>query len=335
MLDKILQQIQTNAEKTDRLIIDYLEHNIDVVNKDILSAFNYALEIISVYRERSFIVKTVGDYFKLSEDTLAPFMVSSELIILSAYIKDDIVDSTNIRAGKETVHKKYGVEYAILLSDILLSLANKLLIETTETNRLNYEIINKVNSAYIDLCVGQSIRIQDFNHITPEEVERIAFLKAGSIIGTFSCIPALIIQDYNLAKSFYEYGKWLGISLQFRNDFEDFSLNEENSDNPTFQDIRFNYPNILLAYLSEHYSNISATDKELINKFLGSYCKKEILLEDKSQLLKILERYNVIQDAYEHLERLSENSINSIKYIDTSFKKATLLELVKLVYHVE
>lgn len=333
-MSKILPQIQINAKKTDELIIGYVESNFDIINNDLLSVFKYALEIISIYRERSFITRTAGNYLQLSEETLAPFLISSELIILSAYIKDDIIDGTTTRANKESVHKRYGFENAILLSDILLCLANKLLLESIEKNNLNSDIIRKINNAYIDLCVGQSVRISDINQITPEETERIAFLKAGSIIGTFSCIPGLIVKDESLIQSFYEYGKWLGISLQFKNDFEDFSINDLNSVNRTFQDIIFKQPNILLSYFSKHYSYLSVAERKLFDWYWGNQNITEVLPNDKVCILEIFDKYNVIRDAYHHLGVSCENSMNSIKDIDISTEKTTLLEFIKLVYHL-
>ena len=334
-MHKILPQIQTNAKKTDELIVEYVERNLDLINNDLFSGIKYAIEIISVYRERSFIIKTVGDYLKLSDESLIPFMISSEMIILSSYIKDDVIDSTERRSGKETVHIKYGNEYAILISDIVLFLANKLLLETIEKNKLSYNIIYRINNSYIDLCVGQSMRIEDFSNASPIEIERIAYLKAGSIIGTFSSIPALIITDNNLANTFYEYGKWLGISLQFKNDFEDFSIEEINLDCKSFQDIRFKQPNILISYLFKSYSNLTYSEKKLIQNYWGCQHIKDMPINDKMQIIEMFDKYNIINEAYNHLSKTCENSIYSIKEIDKSLEKSSLLELVKMIYHLD
>lgn len=334
-MHKILPQIQTNAKKTDELIVEYVERNLDLINNDLFSGIKYSIDIISVYRERSFIIKTVGDYLKLSDESLIPFMISSEMIILSSYIKDDVIDGTDRRSGKDTVHIKYGNEAAILISDILLFLANKLLLESIEKNNLNNSIIYSINRAYIDLCVGQSIRIEDINNASPAEVERIAFLKAGSIIGAFSSIPALINDDKNLVDTFYEYGKWLGVSLQFKNDFEDFLIEETNLDCKSFQDIRFKQPNILISYLYENYSKLAFCETELIQKYWGCQQIKDIPINDKIKIIEIFDKYNVISEAYNHLITTCEKSIYSIKELEKSSEKCSLLELVRLIYHLD
>ncbi len=333
-MSKILSEIQQKANETNALIFDYIKQHNDIIDNALFPIFEYALETISILRERAFIIETVGSYVGLPSETIKPFIISSELIILSAYIKDDIIDGGLTRDGKKTVHRKYGLESAILMSDIILSIGYKLIYDSIEKDKLNLELISCINGAYLNLCVGQSKKIDNIVDITPNKVERLAFLRAGDIIGTFSSIPAMIIGDQNLTKSFYDYGRWLGISLQFKNDFEDFSINDAHLDNSNFQDIIFKQPNILISYFSNHYSSLPNTKKKLFDKYWGNQNNSSVSQQDKEQILELFDEYNIINDAYNHLGRLCENSIHAIKILRKSYEKNTLLELIKLIYHL-
>ena len=331
---EILSEIQQKANETNALILDYIKQHNDIIDNDLFPIFEYALEIISVYSERAFIIETVGSYVGLPSETIIPFLISSELIILSAYIKDDIIDGGLKRDGNKTVHRKYGLKSAILISDIILGIGYKLIYDSIEKHKLNLELISRINRAYLNLCIGQSKKIDNIVDVTPDKVEKSAFLRAGDIIGTFSSIPALIIGDQNLINSFYDYGKWLGISLQFKNDFEDFSINDAHLDNSTFQDIIFKQPNILISYFSNHYSSLSNIKKELFDKYWGIQNNSSVSQQDKEQILELFDEYNIINDAYNHLGRLCENSMHAIKGLNISPEKTTLLELIKLIYHL-
>ncbi|MCD4794494.1 MAG: polyprenyl synthetase family protein [Bacteroidales bacterium] len=333
-MSEILSEIQQKANETNALILDYIKQNNDIINHDLFPIFEYALEIISVYRERAFIIKTVGSYVGLPSEIMKPLMISAELIILSAYIKDDIIDEAITRDGMKTVHQKYGLKSAILMSDIILGIGYKLIYDSIEKYKLNLELINFINRAYLNLCIGQSKKNINIVDISPEKVERLAFLRAGDIIGTFSSLPALIINDKKLTKSFYDYGRWLGISLQFKNDFEDFSINDTHFDNSNFQDIIFKQPNILLSYFSNHYTSITNTKKKVFDKYWGNQNNSFVSQQDKEQIIELFAEYNIINDAYNHLGKLCENSIHAIKNLKISPEKTTLLEFIKLIYHL-
>jgi geranylgeranyl pyrophosphate synthase len=333
-MNEILSEIQQKANETNALILDYIKQHNDIIDNDLFPVFEYALEIISVYRERAFIIETINSYVGLPTETIKPFLISSELIILSAYIKDDIIDGGLSRDGKKTVHLKYGLKSAILMSDIILGIGYKLIYDSIEKDKLNLELISRINKAYLNLCVGQSKQFTNIVDITPNKVERYAFLKVGDIMGTFSSLPAMIIGDKNLIKSFYDYGRWLGISLQFKNDFEDFSINDAHLDNSTFQDIIFKQPNILISYFSSHYPSLPNTKKELFDKYWGIQNNSPVSQYDKEQILELFDEYNIINDAYNYLGRLCENSMHAIKDLRKSFEKSTLLELIKLIYHL-
>ena len=134
-MKEILSEIQQRANETDALILDYIKQHNDIIDNDLFPVFEYALETISVLRERAFIIGTISSYVGLPSETIQPFIISSELIILSAYIKDDIIDGGLIRGSRDTVHLKFGLESALLISDIILCMGYKLIYDCIEKNK--------------------------------------------------------------------------------------------------------------------------------------------------------------------------------------------------------
>ena len=74
-------------------------------------------------RLRPFMVIKSGEMLGGSEANAMPSAAAVEMIHNFSLIHDDIMDNDDLRHGKLTVHKKYGVPLALLAGDILFSKA--------------------------------------------------------------------------------------------------------------------------------------------------------------------------------------------------------------------
>ena len=97
-----------------------------------------------------------------------------ELFHSFALIHDDIIDNSDLRRGKPTVHKKYDLSTAILAGDLALMLADEIF--SQEITKL--QIINLYNEFKQELVIGEyldTIRIDDVNKIMELKTARYSF----------------------------------------------------------------------------------------------------------------------------------------------------------------
>lgn len=137
-------------------------------------------------------------------------------------LHDDVMDNSDIRRGRPTVHKKYDANTAILSGDTMLTLATKYVSEVD--NALLREVLDTFNNMAIAVYEGQQLDM-DF-----EKADKIALDdyigmiegKTGSLLGAAVKIGALIGgASQEDARLMYEYGVMTGLAFQIQDDWLD------------------------------------------------------------------------------------------------------------------
>ncbi len=188
-----------------------------------------------------------------------PITVAAELLQTASLIHDDIIDKDDLRRGVQTVHKKFGLDIAILTGDLLIAQAFKLIGEHGSP-----ELIANVGVSGIRMCEGEVIDL----FINPENeesftkkqylkmVERktVAFMeeaaRTGAIVG--EATP-------EQCRALTRYGTMIGFAFQLRDDILDIKATSQIVQKSTLSDLRLkrgNYPLILaLDACSENERN--------------------------------------------------------------------------------
>jgi len=155
------------------------------------------------------------------EDAI-PAAISLEMFHNFTLIHDDIMDKAPLRRGKETVYKKWNADIAILSGDTLFALAYEKAIKTSD--KYLRSVLGIFTKAAIDVCEGQQFDM-DFekrDDVSIKEYIEMINLKTAALIG--ACLKAGAVtgsaSDQN-ANYIYEFGKYLGIAFQLKDDFLD------------------------------------------------------------------------------------------------------------------
>lgn len=158
-----------------------------------------------------------GDYEKAMKPALGIEMFHNFTLL-----HDDVMDNSDMRRGRPTVHKKYDSNAAILSGDTMLTLASKMIGEVDDN------ILRKVNDTFNDMAIrvyeGQRL---DMDFETAENINLNDYLemiegKTGSLLGAAVKIGALIggasEKDADLM---YEFGVMTGLAFQIQDDWLD------------------------------------------------------------------------------------------------------------------
>ena len=137
-------------------------------------------------------------------------------------VHDDIMDNADTRRGKETVHKKYNDNVAILSGDLMLIKSYAIL--SSYEKDISSRLLKVFNKLAIDLCEGQyfDMEFEERDDVTVEDYIKMIELKTGVLIAGSLQIGAIIGgADEQNANHLYEFGKNLGIAFQLQDDLLD------------------------------------------------------------------------------------------------------------------
>lgn len=137
-------------------------------------------------------------------------------------VHDDVMDNSDVRRGRPTVHAKYGLTGAILSGDTMLTLATQLIAEIDDS--LLRQVLDAFNSMAIKVYEGQQLDI-DFetsSHINLEDYLEMIRLKTGALLGTAVKIGTIIGGGSEKdAELMYEFGVMTGLAFQIQDDLLD------------------------------------------------------------------------------------------------------------------
>ncbi|KAL5565054.1 hypothetical protein UlMin_028218 [Ulmus minor] len=158
-----------------------------------------------------------------------------EMIHTASLIHDDVLDDSNMRRGKETVHQLYGTRVAVLAGDFMFAQSSWYL-----ANLENLQVIKLISQVIKDFASGeikQASSLFDCD-VKLEEYLLKSYYKTASLIAASTKGAAIFSRvDTYITEKMYEYGKNLGLSFQVVDDILDFTQSAEQLGKPAGSDL--------------------------------------------------------------------------------------------------
>jgi len=234
--------------------------------------------------------------------------LSVELFHNFTLIHDDIMDSASTRRGKQTVHKKWGLNSGVLTGDVMLIMAYQLLEEYD--SKVYLELNKLLNKTAKQVCEGQQMDM-DFekkSDINFEEYIRMIEHKTAVLLGCSLKMGAIIANASKKDQEIiYLYGINLGLAFQFQDDYLDTFGQQNKVGKKIGGDILENKKTVLF-----HMAISNSTDLQK-KQILELYNSNEILSDLKIEKITSL-----------FIETKADNS--SLELVDQYTKKA--IELI-------
>ncbi|XP_073120641.1 solanesyl diphosphate synthase 1, chloroplastic-like [Henckelia pumila] len=158
-----------------------------------------------------------------------------EMIHTASLIHDDVLDESDLRRGKKTVHQIYGTRIAVLAGDFMFAQSSWYL-----ANLENLEVIKLISQVIKDFASGE---IKQASGLFDCEVELDEYLiksyyKTASLIAASTKGAAIFSGvDADIVEQMYQYGKNLGLSFQVVDDILDFTQSAEQLGKPAGSDL--------------------------------------------------------------------------------------------------
>jgi geranylgeranyl diphosphate synthase type II len=259
------------------------------------------------------------------EDAILPAL-SIEVFHNFTLVHDDIMDKAPLRRGKETVHKKWDDNVAILSGDAMMVKAYELLL-STPANQLP-QLLKSFNTTALEVCEGQQLDM-DFeerdlrnNPVSEAEYLEMIRLKTSVLFGFSMQMGAMLGYDNIMtAKKLYNIGIELGLAFQLQDDLLDL-YGGEKFGKQVGGDILNAKKTFLLVKAIEIASQ---EDRELIISTLENQ-----YLEDSNKIetiKNIYERYQIMELTQTKIESYLDNFKNIISEVSP----ARVVNLIALI----
>jgi geranylgeranyl diphosphate synthase type II len=227
----IEQLLKKEKEFIDQALLSYLEEeNFPPHFGEMLS---YAL-MGSGKRLRPILVLWTCDAFLKPRSLALRAACGIECLHAFSLVHDDLpgMDNSDFRRGKPSVHKAFGVGNAILVGDALLCLGIKWIAQGLEEARVPQPLevlVEAGNALGIPGLVGGQFEDISFKQRTLEEWLSLYEKKTARLFQFSLALGAWLSGiDGEQIKVLREYGRYLGIAFQLKDDFMDLSKNEPN-----------------------------------------------------------------------------------------------------------
>ena len=207
--------------------------------------------------------------YNLYRDDIAMALKSAigiEIFHNYTLLHDDVMDDAELRRGRQTVHKKWNSNVAILSGDAAAITAYKY-IETCEDPYLR-RVIDGFNQVAMDVCKGQQydMEFETRDDVTEEEYIQMIYLKTSVLIAGSMRHGALIAgapeHEY---KELYDFGGYLGLVFQLQDDYLDVYGDVEEFGKKIGGDILCNKKTYLLI---KAFELASEEDKALLKEWV-------------------------------------------------------------------
>lgn len=173
-----------------------------------------------------------------------PAAVGTECGHVASLIHDDIIDNDHIRRGKDAVHKRFGVDDAIVAGDALIFDLFLALAECRGSGATDARIVGALEIAArsgIELCRGQALeaeicarRIMD----TDTYMRMISMKTAALFRAACQGGGLLVGAPTEWVDALGSYGEHLGIAFQIQDDLLPYVTEAALTDKPPLSDLR-------------------------------------------------------------------------------------------------
>ncbi len=260
-----------------------------------------------------------AEMFGASADKAIDAALGLEIFHNFTLLHDDIMDKSDMRRGRPTVHKKWTENIAILSGDLMSLVACKCAAKS-EANR--EKVLETFLQTAIEICEGQQYDM-DFeteNNVSVDDYMKMINLKTAVLLAGSLKIGALIADaSSDDCENIYQYGRYAGLAFQLQDDLLDTYGDAAVFGKPIGGDIAENKKTFLLI--------------NAMNLASGN-TKSELLEWLSKENFDRNEKYNSVKSIYDSL-KIKELTIAKIEecynIADSYLQKVSLPESQKTV----
>jgi len=176
---------------------------------------------------RPTLVLMAADFFDADLNDALHAATAVEIFHNFTLVHDDIMDNAEIRRGKPSVYKKYGLSSAILVGDTMFARAYEFVTKISEQKLV--QGLNLFNQISIQVCEGQQLDLnfEKKQILSLDEYLNMIKLKTAVLIAGCLKLGSLLGNaDEKTQELMYDLGYNMGMLFQIQDDIMDLYANE-------------------------------------------------------------------------------------------------------------
>jgi geranylgeranyl diphosphate synthase, type I len=244
-----------------------------------------------------------------------------EILHASLLIHDDIIDRSDLRRGRPTIHRAlgrghYGISQAICLGDMGLFLATKLIAESKISNVLKAKVSALFSQMVMDTIAGEmldiKISLSDY-HKNITDIMLMQQLKTASytIVGPLIIGAMLGRANKKQLQAIKKFGEHIGMAFQIQDDILGVFGDEKMVGKSARSDIEENKSTLLIMYA---FTKATPRQRKTLD---SSYGTGKITVKQHEMIKKIFEQTGALLYSQSKVE---ENIVEGKKYIPAMTK---------------
>ena len=312
---EIQSLMKSDMEKTDNILIDRLNSNVDLISQ--MSHYIIASGGKRIRPLLLLLCARATNYGGTDHHAMA---VVIELIHTATLLHDDVVDESTTRRNQDTANELWGNAASVLVGDFLYSRAFEILVEPNSMSIMR--ILSKATNQIAEGEVLQLLNIRNAN-VSQTKYFNVIEQKTARLFEAACKIGALLSDSSEKTmNSLGDFGLHLGIAFQIIDDALDYESDSITMGKEVGDDLSEGKITLPMIYALEKTSGSE-------NKIL----RDAIKTADASNIDKII---NILcsVNAFEFTRKIAENesqkALKSLKNIPDSEYRSALKLLCEL-----
>lgn len=264
-------------------------------------------------RLRPLLFLTLMNAFGENPKKYLDFACLMEIVHNGTLVVDDVEDNSELRRGRSTLHKMFGVDIAINAGAAMYFLPLSILLQRSKkiSEQQRIKLFQIYAEELISVHVGQAIDIYWHKHL-PHNVSvdnyfEMCRLKTGSLMrfsARFACV--LANQDKKTEDAFKIFAESIGIAFQIKDDVLDVTATRKTFGKAFGNDItegKLSLP-IILAL-----KELSGKDKQRLRGILLAHTHAKSLIREAHALIR---KTHAVDAALAHAQKLYDEAWQAI-----------------------
>ncbi len=263
-----------------------------------------------------------------AEDAV-PFAAAVEFLHNFTLVHDDVMDRDDLRRGKPTVHKVYGMPMAILAGDLLFAKVYDVMVRNRPAGMSPERLIEsmgRITEATLKLCLGQALDISfpSASDVSVDDYIRMVGAKTSALFRACAQVGALAGGGSDDQVDALGSFAWdAGVAFQIEDDVLGVTAEEETLGKPVGSDLREGKKTLINIHALE---NATEEQSKLLHK---AYGVEDASREDIEAAVKTLEEVGSIAYARSVADEYVTRAFESLDALPDTPAKDELKALVE------
>jgi geranylgeranyl diphosphate synthase type II len=250
-----------------------------------------------------------------------PAGIGMELLHNFTLIHDDIMDNADLRRGKPSVYKKWGVPIAILSGDMTFGLAYHQFQSYAEDENISKRqlsfLLHYFHQAVKEVCEGQAydIEFESTDHVDIQSYLMMIRLKTAALLSASLAIGGVLsgAPDQDI-EHLQQMGNELGLAFQIQDDLLDVVADPKKFGKKVGGDIREGKKTFLMIHALER---ANGSDRSLLTSILSSKSANDVQI---SNVIRLYHELDILSLANQEIENRYSKAMNHLGvFADTPY----------------